>query len=101
MGIGPVFAVPRLLERNGLTVDDVDLWELWDAIDCPVECILIDINQSLHRTDESDNVFLIDDPVMVHVGDVPHAQRQLARHTQPIRLSLDSKHQIKSFDPKI
>lgn len=31
MGIGPVFAVPRLLERNGLTVDDVDLWELNEA----------------------------------------------------------------------
>lgn len=28
MGIGPVFAVPRLLERHGLGVDDVDLWEL-------------------------------------------------------------------------
>ncbi len=31
MGIGPVFAVPRLLERFGLTVDDVDLWELNEA----------------------------------------------------------------------
>ena len=31
MGIGPVFAVPRLLERNGLKVDDVDLWELNEA----------------------------------------------------------------------
>jgi acetyl-CoA C-acetyltransferase len=31
MGIGPVFAVPRLLERQGLTVDDVDLWELNEA----------------------------------------------------------------------
>ena len=31
MGIGPVFAVPRLLERNGLTVDDIDLWELNEA----------------------------------------------------------------------
>ena len=31
MGIGPVFAVPRLLERHGLTVDDVDLWELNEA----------------------------------------------------------------------
>ena len=28
MGIGPVFAVPRLLERKGLTIDDIDLWEL-------------------------------------------------------------------------
>jgi len=31
MGIGPVFAVPKLLERNGLTVDDIDLWELNEA----------------------------------------------------------------------
>src|SRR4029079_13943323 len=27
MGIGPVFAVPRLLERFGLKIDDIDLWE--------------------------------------------------------------------------
>jgi acetyl-CoA C-acetyltransferase len=31
MGIGPVFAVPRLLERHGLTVDDIGLWELNEA----------------------------------------------------------------------
>ena len=31
MGIGPVFAVPRLLDRNGLTMDDIDLWELNEA----------------------------------------------------------------------
>jgi acetyl-CoA acetyltransferase family protein len=31
MGIGPVFAVPRLLERHGLTVDDIDLWEINEA----------------------------------------------------------------------
>jgi acetyl-CoA C-acetyltransferase len=31
MGIGPVFAVPRLLERTGLRVDDIDLWELNEA----------------------------------------------------------------------
>lgn len=31
MGIGPVFAIPRLLERNGLTVDDIDLWEINEA----------------------------------------------------------------------
>jgi acetyl-CoA C-acetyltransferase len=31
MGIGPVFAIPRLLERNGLKVDDVGLWELNEA----------------------------------------------------------------------
>jgi acetyl-CoA acyltransferase len=31
MGIGPVFAVPKLLKRHGLKVDDIDLWELNEA----------------------------------------------------------------------
>jgi len=31
MGIGPVFAVPKLLQRAGLTVQDIDLWELNEA----------------------------------------------------------------------
>ena len=31
MGIGPVFAIPRLLERSGLKVDDIGLWELNEA----------------------------------------------------------------------
>lgn len=31
MGIGPVFAIPKLLERTGLTMDDVGLWELNEA----------------------------------------------------------------------
>jgi acetyl-CoA C-acetyltransferase/acetyl-CoA acyltransferase len=31
MGIGPVFAVPKLLARHGLRVDDIDLWELNEA----------------------------------------------------------------------
>ena len=31
MGIGPVFAVPKLLKRAGLAIDDIDLWELNEA----------------------------------------------------------------------
>jgi acetyl-CoA acetyltransferase len=31
MGIGPVFAVPRLLKRFGLDIDDIGLWELNEA----------------------------------------------------------------------
>ncbi len=31
MGIGAVFAVPKLLERNGLKIDDIDIWELNEA----------------------------------------------------------------------
>lgn len=36
MGIGPVFAVPKLLERNGLGMDDIGLWELNEAFACQV-----------------------------------------------------------------
>jgi acetyl-CoA C-acetyltransferase len=31
MGIGPVFAIPKLLKRQGLSVDDIDIWELNEA----------------------------------------------------------------------
>ena len=31
MGIGPVFAIPKLLKRQGLKIDDIDLWELNEA----------------------------------------------------------------------
>jgi len=36
MGIGPVFAIPKLLERHGLGIDDIDLWELNEAFACQV-----------------------------------------------------------------
>ncbi len=36
MGIGPVFAVPKLLAQHGVTIDDIDLWELNEAFACQV-----------------------------------------------------------------
>jgi acetyl-CoA C-acetyltransferase len=36
MGIGPVFAVPKLLHQHGLKIDDIDLWELNEAFACQV-----------------------------------------------------------------
>ncbi|MBN7795160.1 acetyl-CoA C-acyltransferase [Parahaliea mediterranea] len=36
MGIGPVFAIPKLLQRHNLTVDDIGLWELNEAFACQV-----------------------------------------------------------------
>jgi acetyl-CoA C-acetyltransferase len=36
MGIGPVFAVPKLLKQHGLTIDDIGLWELNEAFACQV-----------------------------------------------------------------
>jgi acetyl-CoA C-acetyltransferase len=36
MGIGPVFAIPKLLKRHGLSIADVGLWELNEAFACQV-----------------------------------------------------------------
>jgi len=36
MGIGPVFAIPKLLRQHGLTINDIDLWELNEAFACQV-----------------------------------------------------------------
>lgn len=36
MGIGPVFAIPKLLKRHGLSVNDIGLWELNEAFACQV-----------------------------------------------------------------
>ncbi len=36
MGIGPIYAIPKLLKANGLKLDDIDLWELNEAFACQV-----------------------------------------------------------------
>ncbi|MDM0047417.1 acetyl-CoA C-acyltransferase [Variovorax sp. J22R115] len=36
MGIGPIYAIPRLLKQHGLKVEDIDLWELNEAFACQV-----------------------------------------------------------------
>ena len=36
MGIGPVYAVPKLLKQHGLGIEDIDLWELNEAYACQV-----------------------------------------------------------------
>jgi acetyl-CoA C-acetyltransferase len=34
MGIGPIYAIPKLLQQHGLGIDDIDLWELNEAFAC-------------------------------------------------------------------
>jgi acetyl-CoA C-acetyltransferase len=34
MGIGPVYAIPKLLQKHGLSIDDIDLWEINEAFAC-------------------------------------------------------------------
>jgi acetyl-CoA C-acetyltransferase len=51
MGIGPVFAIPRLLERHGLKIKDIDLWELNEAF--ASQCLycrdFLDIDPSIYN----------------------------------------------------
>ncbi|MCH2068391.1 MAG: acetyl-CoA C-acyltransferase [Shimia sp.] len=51
MGIGPIYAVPKLLKAHGLTMDDIGLWELNEAFACQVlhsACVLGIPNQILN-----------------------------------------------------
>lgn len=52
MGIGPVFAIPKLLQRHGLTVNDIGLWEINEAFACQV----IHCRDTLGIADERLNV---------------------------------------------
>jgi acetyl-CoA C-acetyltransferase len=49
MGIGPIYAIPKLLKKHGLKVSDIGLWELNEAFACQViycqQQLGIDINQ--------------------------------------------------------
>jgi acetyl-CoA C-acetyltransferase len=49
MGIGPVFAVPRLLQRAGMTVADIGLWELNEAFAVQVLCCADTLGIPLER----------------------------------------------------
>ena len=64
MGIGPVYAIPRLLERKGLKMDDIDLWELNEAF--------------------ASQVALLPRPAR-HPERQAECERRLDRHRPPVR----------------
>jgi acetyl-CoA C-acetyltransferase len=51
MGIGPVYAVPRLLQRHGLKIGDIDLWELNEAFasQCLYSCDKLGIDPEIYN----------------------------------------------------
>jgi acetyl-CoA C-acetyltransferase len=53
MGIGPVYAVPKLLKQHGLTVSDIGLWELNEAFACQAIycCDHLGIDPALYNVD--------------------------------------------------
>ena len=49
MGIGPVFAIPKLLERYNLSIEDIDLWELNEAFAVQVVYCRDELGISMER----------------------------------------------------
>nr|WP_315594525.1 acetyl-CoA C-acyltransferase [uncultured Cupriavidus sp.] len=62
MGVGPVKAVPRLLERNELNVDDIDLWELNEAFGCQALYCIDQLGLPLERVNVNGGAIAIGHP---------------------------------------
>ncbi|WP_455281442.1 acetyl-CoA C-acyltransferase [Cupriavidus necator] len=62
MGVGPVRAVPRLLERNELSVDDIDLWELNEAFGCQALYCIDQLGLPLERVNVNGGAIAIGHP---------------------------------------
>ena len=83
MGIGPVFAVPKLLQRNGLRMEDIDLWELNEAFACQVIYCRDRIGDS-ERTAECERRGDLDRPPLRYERDA-HGRSCLDRGQAPWR----------------
>ena len=62
MGIGPVVAVPRLLARHGLGVDDIDLWELNEAFASQTVYCMDRLGLDPHKTNVNGGAISIGHP---------------------------------------
>jgi acetyl-CoA C-acetyltransferase len=63
MGIGPVFAVPRLLERFGLTMDQIDLWELNEAFAAQSLGVLRELGIPANRVNVNGGAIALGHPI--------------------------------------
>ncbi len=62
MGIAPVYAVPKVLARLGLTVDDIDLWELNEAFAVQVLCCADKLGIPMERLNVNGGAIAIGHP---------------------------------------
>ena len=80
MGIGPVFSIPKLLESAGLTVDDIDLWELNEAFASQVVYIRDQLNLPTEKLNVNGGSIAIGHPFgMTGSRQVGHLARELKR----------------------
>ena len=80
MGIGPVFSIPKLLDSAGLTVDDIDLWELNEAFASQVVYIRDQLGLSSEKLNVNGGSIAIGHPFgMTGSRQVGHLARELRR----------------------
>jgi acetyl-CoA acyltransferase len=80
MGIGPVFSIPKLLESAGLTVDDIDLWELNEAFASQVVYIRDQLGLPEEKLNVNGGSIAIGHPFgMTGSRQVGHLTRELRR----------------------
>ena len=80
MGIGPVFAIPKLLKIAGLEVDDIDLWELNEAFASQVVYIRDQLNLPTEKLNVNGGSIAIGHPFgMTGSRQVGHLTRELKR----------------------
>ena len=80
MGIGPVFSIPKLLDSAGLTVDDIDLWELNEAFASQVVYIRDQLDLPSEKLNVNGGSIAIGHPFgMTGSRQVGHLARELRR----------------------
>ena len=80
MGIGPVFSIPKLLDSAGLTIDDIDLWELNEAFASQVVYIRDQLNLPTEKRNVNGGSIAIGHPFgMTGSRQVGHLARELKR----------------------
>ena len=80
MGIGPVFSIPKLLDSAGLTVDDIDLWELNEAFASQVVYIRDQLGLPSEKLNVNGGSIAIGHPFgMTGSRQVGHLARELRR----------------------
>ncbi len=80
MGIGPVFSIPKLLDSAGLTIDDIDLWELNEAFASQVVYIRDQLNLPTEKLNVNGGSIAIGHPFgMTGSRQVGHLTRELKR----------------------
>ena len=80
MGIGPVFSIPKCLKKAGMTIKDIDLWELNEAFASQVVYIRDQLNLSMDKLNVNGGSIAIGHPFgMTGSRQVGHLVRELKR----------------------